>query len=235
MLDLYLAATPNGMKLRLLMAELADRGAAPAHRVLPVQLSAGEQFKQEFLAISPNGKIPALIDHAPDDGGAPLSMFESGAILHYLAEKTGQLLPADLRGRAQVLQWLHWQMSGLGPMAGQAGWFRVYADRCDEFAIQRYTRELARLYGVLDRRLQGRAFIAGSELTIADIACFPWIVSHAGHGQSLDPFPDLRRWFGAIGARPATRRAFADYPDPYATKGTPVAPATSLAITEHRP
>lgn len=231
MLDLYVADTPNGMKLHLLMAELAERGAAPAHRFLPVRLSAGEQFAPAFLAISPNNKIPALVDHAPADGGAPLPMFESGAILHYLAEKTGQLLPADLRGRAEVLQWLHWQVSGLGPMAGQSGWFRVYADRRDDFAIVRYTRELERLYGVLDRRLRGREVIAGEELSIADIACWPWIVSHAGHGVSLDGYPDLRRWFDAIGQRPATRRAFAAYQDPYARKGAPVASAT----TEDRP
>lgn len=229
MLDLYLAATPNGMKIRLLLEELAERGAAPAHRLLPVRLSAGEQFRPEFLAISPNGKIPALLDHAPADGGPPLPVFESGAILHYIAEKTGQLLPADLRGRSEVLQWLQWQMAGLGPMAGQAGWFRVYADRRDDFAIDRYTRELARLYGVLDRRLQGRETIAGDALSIADIACWPWIVSHAGHGLSLEPFPQLQRWFQSIGARPATRRAFAGYVDPYAAKVAPVARPTQEA------
>lgn len=223
MLDVYFAATPNGMKLKLFLEELAERGAPLPHRLIPLRLSKGEQFNPEFLAISPNGKIPAIVDHDPVDAGAPLAMFESGAILQYLAEKTGQLLSHDLRTHQETIQWLHWQIAGLGPMAGQAGWFRVYAPRRDDFAIDRYTRELRRLYGVLDRHLAGRRFIAGEELSIADIACWPWIVSHAGHGQTLDDLPNLARWFADIDARPATRRAFEGYEDPYAEGvGTPV-------------
>lgn len=216
MLDVYFAATPNGMKVRLLLEELAEQGAPLAHRLIPVRLSAGEQFRPEFLAISPNNKIPAIVDHAPADGGAPLPVFESGAILEYLADKAGRLLPREPRARIETLQWLAWQMAGLGPMAGQAGWFRVHSPQRDDYAIDRYVRETRRLYGVLDRRLAGRAFIAGDAYSIADIACWPWIVSHAGHGQTLEEFPDLARWFDAVGKRPATRRAFDGYEDPYA-------------------
>ena len=180
-----------------------------------MRLSAGEQHTPEFLAISPNNKVPAIVDHAPTDGGAPLPIFESAAILQYLAEKTGHLLSTDLRIRIETLQWLAWQVAGLGPMAGQAGWFRVHSLERDDYAANRYVRETRRLYGVLDRRLEGREFIAGDAYSIADIACWPWIVSHEGHGQSLDAFPNLARWFEAIGRRPATQRAFAEYRDPY--------------------
>jgi len=218
MLDVYFAPTPNGMKLKLLLAEFDAQGVGLPHRVIPVRLSAGEQFRPEFLAISPNNKIPAIVDHAPVDGGAPLPVFESGAILQYLAEKTGALLSSDPRTRVETLQWLHWQVSGLGPMAGQSGWFRVHATQRDDYAIDRYTRETHRLYGVLDRRLTDRTFIAGDAISIADIACWPWILSHTGHGQSLDDFPDLARWFAAIGRRPATLRAFEGYEDPYARR-----------------
>lgn len=216
MLDVYFAATPNGMKLKLFLEELAEQGAPMPHRLLPVRLSAGDQFAPAFLAISPNNKIPAIVDHAPADGGAPLPVFESGAILQYLAEKTGRLLPVDARARIEALQWLTWQMAGLGPMAGQSGWFRTHAAQRDDFAIERYTRETRRLYGVLDRRLEGRDFIAGDALSIADIACWPWVLSHAGHGQSLADVPNVARWFDAIRRRPATQRAFAGYRDPYA-------------------
>jgi GST-like protein len=202
--------------LQLFMEELAELGGpVPPLRWRLVRLSAGEQHTPEFLAISPNNKIPAIVDHAPADGGAPLPVFESGAILQYLAEKTGLLLSSDPRTRIETLQWLTWQVAGLGPMAGQSGWFRVISPERDDYAIDRYVRETHRLYGVLDRRLEGRAFIAGTTYSIADIACWPWIVSHAGHGQSLDDFPNLARWFEAIGQRPATQRAFADYRDPY--------------------
>jgi GST-like protein len=227
MLDVYFAATPNGMKIKLFLEELAERGVPLPHRLVPVRLSKGEQFRPAFLAISPNAKIPAIVDHDPPDGGEPLAMFESGAILQYLADKTGEMLSRDLRVRAQTLQWLQWQMAGLGPMAGQAGWFRVYAPQRDAFAIERYTRETGRLYGVLDRHLADRRFIAGEDLSIADIACWPWIVSHAGHGQSLEDLPHLSRWFRDIADRPATRRAFAGYEDPYAAGAGPaVATAT---------
>lgn len=221
MLDVYFAATPNGMKIKLFLEELAERGTPLPHRLIPVRLSKGEQLRPAFLAISPSGKIPAIVDHDPPDGGEPLAMFESGAILAYLADKTGQMLSRDPRVRAQTLQWLQWQMAGLGPMAGQAGWFRVYAPQRDAFAIGRYTRETGRLYGVLDRHLRDRRFIAGDELSIADVACWPWTVSHAGHGQSLEGLPHLKRWFHEIGGRPATRRAFAGYEDPYAVGAGP--------------
>ncbi|WNL45886.1 glutathione S-transferase N-terminal domain-containing protein [Dyella sp. BiH032] len=212
MIDLYFAATPNGLKARLFLEE-----AGLAYRIVPVSLSKGEQFKPEFLAISPNNKIPAIVDHAPADGGAPLALFESGAILLYLAEKTGRLIPADVRGRTEVTQWLFWQMAGLGPMAGQIGHFNVYAPEKVPYAIERYTREVRRLYGVLDRRLEGREFIAGA-FSIADIACYPWIVPHEAHGQDLAEFPQLSRWFQAMAARPATLRTYEGVENAYAPK-----------------
>jgi GST-like protein len=211
MLDLHYSPTPNGQKLRLFLEE-----TGLPHRIVPVRLSAGEQHTPAFRAISPNGKIPAIVDHAPADGSAPLAMFESGAILLYLAEKTGALLPTDARSRAEVVQWLFWQMAGLGPMAGQAGYFRVFAPEPVPAAIERYTRELARLYGVLDHHLAGRDWIAGDDYSIADIACYPWIVPHRAHGQSLDDVPHLARWFARIAARPATRRAYEGVEDTYA-------------------
>ncbi|UJB19529.1 MULTISPECIES: glutathione binding-like protein [Lysobacter] len=211
MIDLYFAATPNGLKLKLYLAE-----SGLEHRVIPVRLSAGEQFQPQFLAISPNNKIPAILDHAPADGGAPLSVFESGAILLYLARKTGQLWPREERAQLEATQWLFWQMAGLGPMAGQAGHFRAHAPEPVPYAIERYTREVKRLFGVLDRQLQGRDFIAGDAYSIADIACYPWIVPHAGLGQNLADTPDLQRWFESIRARPATRRAYEGVDDPYA-------------------
>lgn len=211
-IDLYFAATPNGLKARLFLEE-----AQLPYRLRPVSLSKGEQFEPGFLAISPNNKIPAIVDHAPVGGGAPVTLFESGAIMLYLAEKTGQLIPADVRGRAEVLQWLFWQMAGLGPMAGQIGHFNVYAPEPVPYAIERYTRETARLYGVLDRRLADREFIAGA-FSIADIACYPWIVPHAAQGQHLADFPHLERWFEAIAARPATQRTYRGVTDVYAPK-----------------
>lgn len=220
MIHLYFAPTPNGLKLTLFMAE-----TGLAHRIVPVSLTKGEQFRPDFLAIAPNNRIPALVDHAPADGGAPLALFESGAMLLYLADKTGRLIPPDLRGRNEVLQWLFWQMAGLGPMAGQAGYFKVYAPETVPFAIARYEKETARLYGVMDRRLADRAYLAGDDYTIADIACYPWIVPHRAHGQDLAAFPNLRRWFAAIGERPATVRAYDGVADVYARPGRPVATA----------
>jgi GST-like protein len=211
MIDLYYAPTPNGQKLRLFLEE-----AGLAYRIVPVRLSAGEQHGATFRAISPNGKIPAIVDRAPADGGAPLPVFESGAILLYLAEKTGALLPHASRARGEALQWLFWQMAGLGPMAGQAGYFRVFAPEPVPHAIERYTRELTRLYGVLDRQLTGRDWIAGDDCSIADIACYPWIVPHRAHGQALEYFPQLARWFARMAARPATQRAYAGVEDAYA-------------------
>jgi GST-like protein len=202
MIDVYYWGTPNGLKIKLFMEE-----AGLAYRIVPVDIGKGEQFRPEFLAISPNNRIPAIVDPEPRGGGAPLSLFESGAILLYLAEKAGRFIPADLRGRATVLQWLFWQVGGLGPMAGQNGHFRVYAPEKIGYAIERYTKETNRLYGVLDRQLAGREYIAG-EYSIADMACYPWIVPHEAHGQNLGEFPHLRAWFERVGQRPATLRAY---------------------------
>jgi len=212
MIELYFAATPNGLKLKLFLEE-----AGLPYVITPVALSKGEQFKPEFLAISPNNKIPAIVDHAPAGGGAPVTLFESGAIMLYLAEKAGRLIPTEVHARAEVLQWLFWQMSGLGPMAGQIGHFNVYAPEKVPYAIDRYTRETARLYGVLDRRLADRDFIAGA-FSIADIACYPWIVPHEAHGQTLSDFPNLERWFIAMSARPATQRTYEGVENAYAPK-----------------
>lgn len=211
MIDLHTWPTPNGLKLALFVEE-----SGIAHRIVPVNIGTGEQFRPEFLAIAPNNRIPALVDHAPADGGAPISLFESGAMLWYLADKIARFLPADARGRLVVQQWLCWQVAGLGPMGGQAGHFNAHAPEPVPYAIERYRKETARLYGVLDRRLAGRAFIAGDDYTIADMACYPWVVPHAGLGQDLAAFPDLQRWFDAIRARPATQRAYAGVREAYA-------------------
>ena len=170
MIDFYYWPTPNGHKITLFLEE-----AGLDYTIKPVDIGKGDQFKPEYLAISPNNKMPAIVDHAPVDGGAPISMFESGAILLYLANKTGRFLLQDLRGRVQVNEWLFWQMGGLGPMTGQYGHFNVYAPEKIPYAIERYTKEAERLLGVLDRRLEGRAFIAGDDYTIADMAAYPWI------------------------------------------------------------
>ncbi|MBL8299590.1 MAG: glutathione S-transferase N-terminal domain-containing protein, partial [Rhodanobacteraceae bacterium] len=187
------------------------------YRLVPVDIGKGEQFRPEFLAFAPNNRIPALIDSAPADGGDTVRLFESGAILQYLAEKSGRFLPDDLRGRFDAMQWLYWQVGGLGPMAGQNGHFRVYAPEPVPYAIDRYTRETARLYGVLNQRLADREFVAG-DYSIADMACYPWIVPHRAHAQDLADFPHLQRWFETIRARPATQRAYADVADSYARK-----------------
>lgn len=216
MIDLYFAATPNGLKIKLFLEE-----TGLPYRLHTISLSKGEQFAPAFLAISPNNKIPAIVDQAPADGGAPLSLFESGAILQYLAEKTGQLMPSDLRGRTEVMQWLFWQVGGLGPMGGQAGHFRVYAPEEVPYAIDRYTREVTRLYGVLDRQLTGRDYLAG-DYSIADIACYPWVVPYEAHGQSLEAHPHLARWFKAIHARAATQRAYEGVENTYTTQRKPL-------------
>jgi len=210
MIDLYYSGTPNGVKLRLFLEE-----AHLPYRLVPVRLSKGEQHKPEFLAISPNNKIPAIVDHAPTDGGAPIPMFESGAIMLYLAEKCGRLIPRDERARLEVVQWLFWQVAGLGPLGGQAGHFRAHATEKIPYAINRYTREIHRLYNVLDKRLAGRDFIV-DEYSIADIACYPWVWPYRGLGQSLDDFPNLRRWFEAISARAAVAKVYEGIEDPYA-------------------
>lgn len=202
MIDLYYWPTPNGHKITIFLEE-----TGLAYAIKPVDIGKGEQFQPDFLKISPNNRMPAIVDHAPADGGGPLSVFESGAILLYLAEKTGQFLPTDLRGRTEVLEWLFWQMGGLGPMAGQNHHFTQYAPEKIPYAIERYQRETERLYGVLDRRLAGRAFIAGT-YSIADMAAYPWIVPHKRQGQDLDTFPNVKRWFETMRARAAVVRAY---------------------------
>ncbi|MFH1805289.1 MAG: glutathione binding-like protein [Pseudomonadota bacterium] len=199
MIDLYYWPTPNGHKITLFLEE-----SGLDYTIIPVNIGAGDQFKPEFLAFSPNNRMPAIIDHAPADGGAAITVFESGAILQYLAEKTGKFLPTDVRGRKTVMEWLFWQMGGLGPMAGQNHHFSGYAPEKIPYAITRYVNETNRLYGVLNKRLAGRSFIAGDDYTIADMACYPWIVSHEKQQQDLNDFPDLKRWFEAIATRPAT-------------------------------
>ena len=203
MIDLYYWTTPNGHKITLFLEE-----TGLPYTIKPINIGKGDQFQPDFLKISPNNRIPAIVDHSPADGGAPLSVFESGAILLYLAEKTGQFIPADLRARTDVLQWLFWQMGGLGPMAGQNHHFGTYAPEKIAYAIDRYERETARLYGVLNKRLADREFIAGN-YSIADMASYPWIVPHERQNQNLDDFPNLKRWFYAIQDRAATQRAYA--------------------------
>ena len=202
MIDLHYWPTPNGHKITMFLEETGLE-----YKIFPVNIGAGEQFKPEFLAIAPNNRMPAIVDHAPHGGGAPVSVFESGAILLYLAEKTGKFLPADLRGRVEVLQWLFWQMGGLGPMAGQNHHFSQYAPEKIPYAINRYVNETNRLYGVLNKRLAGRPFMAG-DYSIADMASYPWVVPYERQGQKLEDFPHLKRWFEAIAARPATIAAY---------------------------
>ncbi|WP_416364255.1 glutathione S-transferase N-terminal domain-containing protein [Pseudomonas sp. NFX183] len=203
MIDLYYWTTPNGHKVSLFLEE-----AGLPYKVHPINIGQGDQFKPDFLTIAPNNRIPAIVDQSPSDGGAPISLFESGAILLYLAEKTGQFLPKDLRGRQEALQWLFWQMGGLGPMAGQNHHFSQFAPEKIPYAIKRYVDETARLYGVLDRRLADRAFVAGEDYSIADMAIYPWIVSHKWQSQRLEDFPHAQRWFNSIKERPATVRAY---------------------------
>jgi GSH-dependent disulfide-bond oxidoreductase len=203
MIDLYYWTTPNGHKITIFFEE-----AALPYRIVPVNISKGEQFAPDFLAISPNNRIPAIVDHNPKDGRDPISVFESGAILFYLAEKTGKYLPNGFRDRVVVTQWLFWQMAGLGPMAGQNHHFSQYAPEKIPYAIERYVRETNRLYGVLDKQLADREFIAG-RYSIADMAAYPWIVPHERQGQMLEDFPNLKRWFDAMRERPAVKRAYA--------------------------
>ena len=203
MFDLYYWTTPNGHKITLFLEE-----TELPYTLYPINIGKGEQFQESFLKISPNNRIPALVDRAPADGGPPLSVFESGAILLYLADKTGRFVPQDPRRRLEVTEWLFWQMGGLGPMLGQNHHFSQVAPDKIPYAIDRYRTETARLYGVLNRRLDGRAFIAG-DYSIADMACYPWIVSHQRQGQNLDDFPQVKRWFETIRDRPATLRAYA--------------------------
>jgi len=202
MIDLYYWTTPNGHKITIFLEE-----AGVPYTIKPVNISKGEQFEPEFLKISPNNRMPAIVDHEPVDGGPPISVFESGAILQYLAEKTGRFLPADGRGRTEVMEWLFWQMANLGPMLGQNHHFKQYAPEKLPYAIERYVNETERLYGVLDERLEDREFIA-NDYSIADMASYPWIVPHERQGMNLDEFPNLARWFELIKGRPAVVRAY---------------------------
>ncbi|WP_017328026.1 glutathione S-transferase N-terminal domain-containing protein [Synechococcus sp. PCC 7336] len=211
--ELYYWTTPNGHKITIFLEE-----AEVPYEIVPVNIGRGDQFAPEFLAISPNNRIPAIVDRSPSDGGDPIALFESGAILTYLAEKTGQFLPADLRQRYEVMQWLFWQVGGLGPMLGQNHHFSQYAPEKIPYAIDRYVQETTRLYNVLNTRLAEREFVAG-EYSIADMAAYPWIVPYRSQGQDLADVPNLERWFEAIAARPAVQRAYAKAKEINSSKG----------------
>ncbi len=202
MIDLYYWTTPNGHKITLFLEEVGL-----PYAIKPIDISKDEQFEPAFLKIAPNNRIPAIVDHEPADAAGPLSVFESGAILLYLAEKTGKFLSRDVRLRQQTLEWLFWQMGGLGPMAGQNHHFGTFAPEKIPYAIERYVKETARLYGVLDRQLQTRPFIA-VDYSIADMACFPWVASHERQQMNLDDFPNLKRWYMTIAEREATQKAY---------------------------
>ena len=203
MIDLYYWTTPNGHKITIFLEE-----TGLAYKIFPINIGKGEQFAKDFLAISPNNRIPAMIDHEPPGGGAPVPVFESGAMLMYLADKTGKFWPKDLRGRTQVSEWLFWQMANLGPNSGQNNHFSNYATDKIPYAMDRYRNEVNRLYGVLDRRLEGRDYVAG-EYSIADMAIYPWIVPHERQHQNIADFPNIKRWLDAIFERPAVKRAYA--------------------------
>jgi GST-like protein len=202
MIDLYYWPTPNGWKISIALEEMEL-----PYKIVPVNIGRGEQFAPSFLAISPNNRMPAIVDHEPPGGGPPISVFESGAILLYLGDKTGKFLPRDLRGRTAVTEWVMWQMGGLGPMLGQNHHFRGYAPEKIEYAIERYTKEAHRLYGVLDKRLEGREYICG-EYSIADMACWPWIVPHERQGIVIAEFPNVSRWYDKMKTRPGVQRGF---------------------------
>lgn len=202
MIDVHYWPTPNGHKITMFLEETGT-----PYTIVPVNIGKGEQFKPDFLKIAPNNRMPAIVDHQPKDGGAPVEIFESGAILLYLAEKYGQFMPSDIRKRYDVIQWVMWQMGGLGPMAGQNHHFNVYAPEKLPYAIDRYVKETNRLYGVMNKRLADREFLAG-DYSIADMMSYPWVVPWKRQSQNIDDFPHLRRWFNAIRERPATVRAY---------------------------
>ncbi|QPF87229.1 glutathione S-transferase N-terminal domain-containing protein [Bradyrhizobium genosp. L] len=205
MIDLHFAPTPNGWKISIMLEE-----CELPYTVVPVNITRGDQFSAEFRGLNPNGRIPVIVDSDPPEERAPVTIFESGAILLYLAEKTGRFMPRDLRGRYSVQQWLMWQMSALGPMLGQNGHFSLYAPTQIPYAIERYRNEAHRLYGVLDARLgETGAYVAGDDYSIADIACFPWVMTHKAQGFSLDEFVHVRRWFGELRARPLLQKGLA--------------------------
>lgn len=203
MIEVYSWPTPNGHKVHIMLEE-----CDLPYKVIPVDIGAGAQFDPHFLSISPNNKIPALVDPEGPDG-QPISLFESGAILLYLAGKTGRFLPADTAGKYEVLQWLMFQMGGVGPMLGQAHHFRIYAPEKIDYAIERYTNEARRLYGVINKRLAGSRYLGGHDYSIADIATFPWLRSWKNQGVELNDYPHLKGWFDEIAARPAVQRGVA--------------------------
>jgi GSH-dependent disulfide-bond oxidoreductase len=219
MIDLYYWTTPNGHKITLFLEE-----AGLPYSIKPINIGKDEQFAPAFLAISPNNRIPAIVDHEPVDGQSPLSVFESGAILLYLAEKTGKFLSNDFRTRNRTLEWLFWQMGGLGPMAGQNHHFGNFAPEKIPYAIKRYVDETARLYGVLNKQLEAREFISG-DYSIADMACFPWIAAYTRQQIDIHDFPNVKRWFNTIHQRPATQSAYklAEQLNPNAPKLPPLA------------
>ena len=202
MIDLYYWPTPNGWKISIALEEMGLE-----YRVIPVNIGKGEQFEPDFLKISPNNRMPAIIDQDPADGGDPISVFETGAILIYLAEKIGQFMPVDVRGRKEVIEWLMWQMGRLGPMLGQNGHFKFYAPEKIPYAQERYSTEALRLFAVLNKRLEGRDFICG-DYSIADMACWPWIITYKRQEIDLGEFPNIRRWYDNLKARPALRRGY---------------------------
>jgi GST-like protein len=205
LIEVLYGPTPNCWKVTILLEE-----CGLPYDIRPIRLSNGDQFTPEFLAISPNNRIPAIIDHAPEGGGPPLAIFESGAILIYLAEKAGRFLPKDAAGRFAAIEWVMWQMAGLGPMLGQHGHFVLYAEEKIPYAIDRFRGEAKRLYGVLDRQLaKTGAFVAGADYTIADMACFPWVMTHKAQKLTLDDFPHVKAWFTALRTREALQRGLA--------------------------
>jgi len=202
MIDVYYWTTPNGHKITIFLEE-----AGLEYKIIPVNIGKGEQFKADFLAVSPNNRIPAIVDHDPPDGGKPLSVFESGAILFYLANKTGKFISKDMRARVAALEWLFWQMGGLGPMSGQNNHFSNYATDKIQYAMDRYRNEVNRLYGVMNKRLADHEYLAG-DYSIADMACYPWVVPWERQGQKISDFPHLKRWLEAIARRPAVVKAY---------------------------
>ncbi len=202
-IDLYYWPTPNGWKITIMLEECGT-----PYTIKPVNIARGDQFKPKFLAIAPNNRMPAIVDH-DGPGGKPISVFESGAILQYLGRKTGKFYPQDERTRVATDEWLFWQMGGLGPMAGQAHHFRLYAPEKIQYAIDRYTNECHRLYGVMNTRLKDNAFLAGADYTIADMACYGWASRAERQGTDLAEFPHLKRWFDTVSARPAVQRGMA--------------------------
>ncbi|MFP5384776.1 MAG: glutathione binding-like protein [Bacteriovoracia bacterium] len=205
MIDLYYWPTPNGYKITIFLEE-----AGLPYRIYPVDITKGEQFNPEFLKVAPNNRIPVIVDHAPVDQGLPISIFESGAILLYLAEKMNKFIPVDTRGKTLVSQWLFWQMGGLGPMAGQNHHFNIYAPEKIPYAQERYIKETTRLYGVLDKQLSQEEWVGGHEYSIADMAIYPWIVPWEQQGQKLGDFPHLKKWFEKMADRPAVKRAYGE-------------------------